>query len=57
MFSVLELGRCYLCSPFIYEVTFLEILANGNLELKLAHISKFVFLKVLTSACVERLYF
>lgn len=49
-FSMLELGRCYPCSPFIYEVTFLEILANGSLELKLAHISEFIFLKVLTSA-------
>lgn len=49
-FSVLELGRCYPCSPFIYKVTFLEILANGSLELKLAHISKFIFSKVLTSA-------
>lgn len=57
MFSVLELGRCYPCSSFIYEVTFLEVLASGNLELKLADISKFVFLKVLTSAYMERLYF
>lgn len=55
-FSVVELGQCYPCSPFIYEVTFLEILANGNLERKLAHISKFVFLKVFTSAYTEVIF-